>query len=74
MVTPAEVAEVLMRNEETDIALEGLIQFLKRKKDGAKDGKAENVDQALNEQEQKKETTMKSDAPDNQIHQDDSKE
>jgi hypothetical protein len=74
MVTPAEVAEVLMRNEETDIALEGLIQFLKRKKDGAKDGKAENVDQALNEQEQEKETTMKSDAPDNQIHQDDSKE
>ncbi|KAM0823802.1 hypothetical protein ACQ4PT_070629 [Festuca glaucescens] len=74
MVTPAEVAEVLMRNEETDIALEGLIQFLKRKKDGAKDGKAENVDQALNEEEQEKETTMKSDAPDNQIHQDDRKE
>ena len=74
MVTPAEVAEVLMRNEETDIALEGLIQFLKRKKDGTKEGKAENVDQAVNEEEQEKETTTKSDVPDNRSHQDESKE
>lgn len=37
MVTPAEVAEVLMRNEDTDVALEGLIQFLNGKKDHAKD-------------------------------------
>jgi chaperone BCS1 len=74
MVTPAEVAEVLMRNEETDIALEGLIQFLKRKKDSAKDGKAENVDQAVNEEEQEKEMTTKIDLPDNQNHQDESKE
>ncbi|CAL4948845.1 unnamed protein product [Urochloa decumbens] len=44
MVTPAEVAEVLMRNDDTDIALEGLIQFLKKKKGDAKNSKGENVD------------------------------
>ncbi|KAI9168673.1 hypothetical protein LWI28_000265 [Acer negundo] len=31
-VTPAEIAEELMKNEDADIALEGLIKFLKRKK------------------------------------------
>lgn len=72
MVTPAEVAEVLMRNEETDVALEGLIQFLKRKKDGA--GKQENVDQVAKEEEQEKEMMTKSDVPDNQDQQDGSKE
>lgn len=39
MVTPAEVAEVLMRNEDTDVALEGLIQFLNGKKAHAKDSR-----------------------------------
>jgi SpoVK/Ycf46/Vps4 family AAA+-type ATPase len=43
MVTPAEVAEVLMRNDDTDIALEGLIQFLKAKRNDCKDSKGENV-------------------------------
>ena len=49
MVTPAEVAEVLMRNDNTDIALEGLIQFLKGKKSDAKDSKGENVDHVAKE-------------------------
>ena len=49
MVTPAEVAEVLMRNDNTDIALEGLIQFLKGKKSDAKDSKDENVDHVAKE-------------------------
>jgi len=44
MVTPAEVAEVLMRNDDTDIALEGLIRFLKGKKGDAKDSEGENVE------------------------------
>jgi len=48
-VTPAEVAEVLMRNDDTDIALEGLIQFLKGKKSDAKDSKDENVDHVAKE-------------------------
>ncbi|KAL6615540.1 hypothetical protein ACP70R_037810 [Stipagrostis hirtigluma subsp. patula] len=44
LVTPAEVAEVLMRNDDTDVALEGLIQFLKGKKADSKDSKCENVE------------------------------
>lgn len=32
-VTPAEVAEELMRRESTDKALEGLVEFLQRKKE-----------------------------------------
>ncbi|PON71484.1 Spastin [Parasponia andersonii] len=31
-VTPAEVAEELMKSDDTDVALEGLVNFLKRKK------------------------------------------
>ncbi|KAK2636739.1 hypothetical protein Ddye_031531 [Dipteronia dyeriana] len=31
-VTPAEIAEELMRNEDADISLDGLIKFLQRKK------------------------------------------
>jgi chaperone BCS1 len=31
-VTPAEVGEQLLKNEEPDIALRGLIEFLERKK------------------------------------------
>lgn len=31
-VTPAEVAEVLMRYEDTDVALQGLVEFLNAKK------------------------------------------
>ncbi|TVU34496.1 hypothetical protein EJB05_16331, partial [Eragrostis curvula] len=43
MVTPAEVAEVLMRNDDTDNALEGLIQFLRGKKGDTKESKSGNV-------------------------------
>ena len=35
-VTPAEIAEELMKSEEANIAVEGLIVFLKRVKDGKK--------------------------------------
>lgn len=31
-VTPAEIAEELMKSEVADVALEGLVEFLKRKK------------------------------------------
>ncbi|KAJ3670830.1 hypothetical protein LUZ60_008256 [Juncus effusus] len=33
-VTPAEVAEVIMKSDDTDEALQGLVEFLKEKKDG----------------------------------------
>lgn len=32
-VTPAEVAEELMKSDEADVALEGLVEFLRRKKE-----------------------------------------
>ncbi|KAJ1688242.1 hypothetical protein LUZ63_019632 [Rhynchospora breviuscula] len=40
-VTPAEVAEVLMKSDITDVALEGLIEFLKGKKERATEGEKE---------------------------------
>ncbi|KAJ3704252.1 hypothetical protein LUZ61_007957 [Rhynchospora tenuis] len=40
-VTPAEVAEVLMKSDITDVALEGLIEFLKGKKEPAMEGEKE---------------------------------
>ncbi|BAD52668.1 BCS1 protein precursor-like [Oryza sativa Japonica Group] len=73
MVTPAEVAEVLMRNDDTDVALEGLIQFLKRKKDVGKEGKAENVEQVVKAEETEKGMMKKNDVPENQDPQDASK-
>uniref|UniRef100_A0A0D9YBG0 AAA+ ATPase domain-containing protein n=1 Tax=Oryza glumipatula TaxID=40148 RepID=A0A0D9YBG0_9ORYZ len=70
MVTPAEVAEVLMRNDDTDVALEGLIQFLKRKKDVGKEGKTENVEQVVKAEETEKGTMKKNDVPEKQDPQD----
>jgi hypothetical protein len=69
MVTPAEVAEVLMRNDDTDIALEGLIRFLKGKKGDAKDGQAENVEHVTKEDEKEMMPTKKDDPPvDQNLH------
>ena len=31
-VTPAEIAEELLKHEEVDVALDGIIKFMKRKK------------------------------------------
>jgi chaperone BCS1 len=41
-VTPAEVSEMLLRSEDADVALQGLVEFLTKKKQGEKDdaGKA----------------------------------
>jgi chaperone BCS1 len=40
-VTPAEVSEMLLRNEDVDVALQGLVEFLTEKKQGDEDaGKA----------------------------------
>jgi chaperone BCS1 len=41
-VTPAEVAEVLMRNDDTDVALHGLVELLNSKKKDATEIKTEN--------------------------------
>ncbi|KAJ4821426.1 P-loop containing nucleoside triphosphate hydrolases superfamily protein [Rhynchospora pubera] len=40
-VTPAEVAEVLMKSDITDVALESLVEFLKGKKERATEGEKE---------------------------------
>lgn len=40
-VTPAEVAEELMKSEDVDIALDGLVKFLKRKSSEANETKDE---------------------------------
>ncbi|KAJ4768687.1 P-loop containing nucleoside triphosphate hydrolases superfamily protein [Rhynchospora pubera] len=40
-VTPAEVAEVLMKSDIADVALEGLVEFLKGKKERATEGEKE---------------------------------
>uniref|UniRef100_A0A453A2W1 AAA+ ATPase domain-containing protein n=2 Tax=Aegilops tauschii subsp. strangulata TaxID=200361 RepID=A0A453A2W1_AEGTS len=42
MVTPAEVAEVLMRNDNTDVALHDLVKLLKLKKKDASEIKTES--------------------------------
>jgi chaperone BCS1 len=36
-VTPAEVSEMLLRDEDVDVALKGLVEFLTEKKRGEKD-------------------------------------
>ncbi|KAI5020731.1 hypothetical protein ZWY2020_045619 [Hordeum vulgare] len=40
-VTPAEVAEVLMRNDDTDVTLHDLVEFLKLKKKEASEIKTD---------------------------------
>ncbi|WJZ81583.1 hypothetical protein VitviT2T_001420 [Vitis vinifera] len=46
-VTPAEIAEELMKSEEADVALEGLIEFLKRAKiaENKSNGEGKEVDE-----------------------------
>ncbi|KAL6610679.1 hypothetical protein ACP70R_040648 [Stipagrostis hirtigluma subsp. patula] len=44
MVTPAEVAEVLMRNDDTDVALHDLVNFLKSKMQNDSEIKIEQKD------------------------------
>jgi hypothetical protein len=41
-VTPAEVSEMLLRSEDADVALQGLVEFLQDKKqqgEASRDGK-----------------------------------
>jgi mitochondrial chaperone BCS1 len=38
-VTPAELAEMLMKSEDGDVAVKGVIEFLKGKKEAAKESK-----------------------------------
>lgn len=52
-VTPAEVAEVLMRNDDTDIVLHDLVDFLKSKMIEANEIKAEHKE-ANNHLDEKK--------------------
>ncbi|EOA26159.1 hypothetical protein CARUB_v10019597mg, partial [Capsella rubella] len=63
-VTPAEVAEQLMRNDSVDKILEGLIEFLKAKKIKKEQDKAKMEEQELEEQqvENKESTTKKKDS------------
>lgn len=49
--TPAEVAEQLMKSEETDVALGGLVAFLKKKKEMNCNGEA-NVQERKEDDEQ----------------------
>ncbi|KAI3933564.1 hypothetical protein MKX01_032669 [Papaver californicum] len=53
--TPAEVAEELMKSDDADISLTGLIQFLKKKILEAKQLKEEEAQKALKEEEAQKE-------------------
>jgi chaperone BCS1 len=53
MVTPAEAAEVLMRNDDTDLALHDLVDLLKSKMKDANVIKTENKD-ANNQSDEKK--------------------
>ena len=68
MVTPAEVAEVLMRNDDTDIALQGLIRFLKGKKGDAKNSQGENVEHVTKEEEKEMMPTKKDDPVDQNLN------
>lgn len=54
-VTPAEIAEQLMKSEEADVSLGGLVNFLQIKKIQTPGGKEENeIDETGNEEEIKK--------------------
>jgi len=53
MVTPAEVAEVLMRNDDADVVLHDLVDFLKSKMKDANEIKAEHKE-ANNQLDEKK--------------------
>jgi mitochondrial chaperone BCS1 len=46
MVTPAEVAEQLMRNEDTDEAIEDLVEFLQEKKKENEEAEAKRIQAA----------------------------
>jgi chaperone BCS1 len=54
LTTPAEVAEVLMRNDDVDVALQVLAEFLKAKRNEPGETKAENKNgnQKINKYEQ----------------------
>jgi mitochondrial chaperone BCS1 len=41
-VTPAEVAEILMKSDIIDLAIEGLVDFLKGKKERSEEGEKES--------------------------------
>ncbi|CAM0953457.1 unnamed protein product [Alopecurus aequalis] len=59
-VTPAEVAEVLMRNDDTDVALDDLVELLNSKKKDANETKNENrqVDEKKDADENKTESVQ----------------
>jgi len=50
-VTPAEVAEVLMRNDNTDVALDDLVELLNSKKKDANENKQVDLKKDLSETE-----------------------
>ncbi|KAJ4768686.1 P-loop containing nucleoside triphosphate hydrolases superfamily protein [Rhynchospora pubera] len=54
-VTPAEVAEMLMKNEDGDEVLKGLVEFLKDKKKGAKESQKEGEGKKGAKESQKEE-------------------
>ncbi|XP_052155018.1 AAA-ATPase At3g50940-like [Oryza glaberrima] len=58
MVTPAEVAEALMRNDDTDVALLGLLELLKSKIKDASETKAESKDANKQTEENKDDKAM----------------
>ncbi|KAL6227122.1 hypothetical protein ACLB2K_001081 [Fragaria x ananassa] len=58
-VTPAEVAEQLIQCDESDNALQGLIEFLKVKKKENEEAKVKKKQEELEAKEKEKETTAK---------------
>ena len=56
-VTPAEVAEELMKIDDVDLALEGLVSLLKRKKDEIKKHEEEEGSNKVETQEAKRQKT-----------------
>ena len=50
-VTPAEIAEELMKSEEADIALGGVLKLLKRKKSKSSESSGEGEKQLVSEKE-----------------------
>lgn len=58
MVTPAEVAEALMRNDDIDVALLGLLELLKSKIKDASETKAESKDANKQTEENKDSKAM----------------
>ncbi|XP_062000431.1 AAA-ATPase At3g50940-like [Rosa rugosa] len=58
-VTPAEVAEQLIQSDEPDIALQGLIEFLKVKKKENEEAEVKRKQEELEAKEKEKETAAK---------------